>query len=233
MTFFGVASLTVNCVNWLLCLLPHSRTLEKAARYELHYLMRFWMRSLRAMGIVLVDWPEIGKLRGMRGTVVAANHPSLLDICWILAASPNVTCVVKSSIRSNRFFSASARLAGYISNDCGMDGLHKAVDRLKEGDLLVVFPEGTRTRTPPMNPFKPGFALMAQQANAPIQTLYLRTSSKSFRKGVFFSCGKLPIRYNLRLGPRFEPTSGEPSKHLAHSVENAMRSDLESAKLWN
>ena len=233
MTVFAVCALAVNIVNWFLGLLPKSRRIEKTVRRELHLLMRLWMRFVGLIGCIHVEWPDIDKLRGMKGTVVVANHPNLLDICWILAASPDVACVVKSSIRRNNFFNASARAAGYISNDSGMDGLHEAVDRLRAGELLAVFPEGTRTCTPPANPFKPGFALIARQSGAPIQTLYIRSNTKCFTKGVFFRPGTLPIRYELRLGPQFNPAGKGASARLAREVETAMRSDLESGRLRN
>ncbi|MFA5258055.1 MAG: lysophospholipid acyltransferase family protein, partial [Opitutales bacterium] len=97
-------------------------------------------------------WPDMDRMRQMKGHVIVANHPTILDICWVLASSPDVICMFKSEINRNSFLNASARMAGYISNDTGMDGLHKAVDKLKLGAILVVFPEGTRTRNQPMNP---------------------------------------------------------------------------------
>jgi len=232
MTLFGVCALAVNFINWLLGFLPSSKRMETIVRCELHYLMRLWMWLLGMQRVVIVDWPEIEKLRKARKIVVVANHPNLLDICWILAASPHVSCIIKSSIQGNRFYNASARMAGYISNDKGLEGLHDAVDSLNNGDILAVFPEGTRTVSFPMNPFKPGFALIARQADAPIQTLYIRSNTKCFTKGVFFKPDVLPIRYELRLGPRFEHSWEETSAREARAVESAMRSDLESGGMW-
>lgn len=232
MTVFGVFALVVNCINWLLCLLPETKAMEGFARRELHLLMRLWMWLVNSVGVIRVDWPEIAQLREMHKVVLVANHPNLLDICWILAASPKVTCIVKPGIRKNSFFNASARLAGYVSNDSGMDGLHRAVDSLRRGDILAVFPEGTRTVEPPMNPIKPGFALMARQAGAPVQVLYIHSNTKCFTKGVFFRCGRLPIRYSLRLGPRFVLDRDGPSTKAAREIENSMRYDLESQNPW-
>jgi len=232
MTLFGVFALAANLVNWLSGMLPRTRKLEKTVRAELYFLMRFWMWWLGLLRLVIVDWPEIDKLRKMRSTVVVENHPNLLDICWILAASPRVSCVIKSSIKGNGFYNASARAAGYISNDRGLEGLHDAVDNLKRGDVLAVFPEGTRTIAPPLNPIKPGFALIARQAGAPIQILYIRSNTKCFTKGVFFRPDVLPIRYDLRLGPRIDPFEEHTSMKTAHAVEKRMRSDLESGEIW-
>lgn len=234
MALFGIGALTLNALCWLLCFLPRCRGLERFARVSIHLLMRLWMNYLNLVGVIVITWPEIRALRRMRGIVIVANHPNLLDICWILAASSRVTCFMKSGIRRNNFFAASAALAGYISNDSGMDGLHEAVDRLEDGDILSVFPEGTRTTTPPMNhPIKPGFALIARQAGAPIQTLFIRSSTRCFTKGVFFRPGPLPIRFDLRFGPMLHPAPERPARETADAVEHAMRASLESPHLWH
>ena len=232
MTLFGIGAFFVNAVCWLLSWLPHSRRVGTFARYAIHYLMRLWMWYLDMVNIVIVTFPAIGEVRRMRGVVLVANHPSLLDICWILAASPHVTCYIKSGIRRNNFFNASTRLAGYVSNDSGLVGLHEAVASVESGNILSVFPEGTRTHTAPMNPLKPGFALIARQAGVPVQVLYFRSNTHSFTKGVFFRHGPLPIRCDIKLGPRFEPDPARNAHRSAALVEAAMRSDLESANLW-
>lgn len=233
MALFGIFSLAVNLTCWLMgWLLPQTRRRRQLARLLLHYMMRLWMWALRVFCVIRVDWPQIETLRKMQKTILVANHPSLLDICWILAAAPNITCVIKSSIRNNGFYNASARLAGYISNDDGMDGLHQAIDRIADGDILCIFPEGTRTVTRPMNRCKPGFALIARHSGAPIQILYIHSNTKCFTKGKFFRPDVLPIRYSLNLGPRFENVqSGISAANLAHEVETAMRNDLEQSAI--
>ncbi len=228
MAGFGFFALLFNAVCWPLTFFPRHRSMETFARVSIHYLMRFWMNYLNAVGVVRTNWPEIGQVRRMRGVVLVANHPNLLDICWILAASRHVTCLMKSDIRGNGFFSASAKLAGYISNDSGMDGLHEAVDRLRGGDILSVFPEGTRTQTFPLGPIRPGFALVAREARAPIRLLFIQSNTRCFTKGVFFRPGPLPIRYGLALGPELAAPPGSSSREIARVVEQSLRAGLES-----
>jgi len=233
MFFFGVSAMALNTVCWLLSFVSHSRRTEGVVRHALYRLMRFWQWYLDKMNIVKVSWTDIEKLRGRSHLILVANHPSLLDICWLLAVSERVTCIIKSEIRKNNFFNATARMAGMISNDSGMAGLHNAVDKVNSGDILVVFPEGTRTRSAQMNPFKHGFALIAKQARVPMQTLLIRSHTKNFTKGVFFRCGPLPLRFDVKLGPLLEPEPHTPAHRQALRVEKAMRSVLESASTWN
>ena len=202
---FGIGALATNAYFWLFSLLPSCKGHEAASRRTIHKLMRLWMWFLDIAGAMKVDWADMHRMDEMKGCIIVANHPNLLDICWILAASPDVVCMFKSEINKNSFLNASARMAGYISNDSGMDGLHLAVDKLQKGAILVVFPEGTRTHTPPLGKLKQGFALIAKLAQAPIQPLYIQSYTKSFTIGAFFSCSPMPIHFKLGFGEQVRP----------------------------
>lgn len=194
--------------------------------------MRLWRWYLHHAGAMKVYWPDQHRLEEMKGCVVVVNHPNLLDICWILGASPNVVCMFKSAIRKNGFLNAGARLTGFIRNDQGLDGLHEAVDKLRDGAILVMFPEGTRTRCCPMNPFKQGFALVAKAAGAPVQTLYIHSRTQSFTKGHFYLPSPMPIHFHLRFGACFAPSVDQPARILAQQVEAEMRSKIETGEAW-
>ena len=71
---------------------------------------------------------------------------------------------MKAELLRNIFLGGGARLARYIRNDVGRGMVRDAVATLRDGDQLVIFPEGTRTVAPPVNPFQPGITLIAQLA---------------------------------------------------------------------
>lgn len=227
MAIFGLGSLLFNILCWVLTFFPHGERTHRAVRRAIYLLMRFWRGVTRFLGMVDLDWPEVGALRDLRGVVLVANHPNLLDACWVLAAAPHAVCLYKSSLRRNRFLSASARMAGYICNDRGTAGIREAIAEVRAGALLIVFPEGTRTTTPPLNrTIKPGFALIAREAGVPIQTLLIHSDTRNFTKGRFFTFGPTPMHFRLRFGPRL-PTGPEKSaKETAAEVADALRSSL-------
>lgn len=231
MSFFGLGALLVNIICWILCLLPGSQHLERTGKRINHWMMRIWMWHLNSTWVTQIDFPQIMELREMRGVILVSNHPNLLDICWILAASPRVTCYTKADIRRNNFYNACSRLAGYLPNDSGIEGLHNAIERVRSGDVLCIFPEGTRTQTPPLNPLKPGFALISKVSGAPLQLLFIESNTRCFTKGVFFHPGTLPIRYKVRLGPQILPNDAESPHELARRVEKAMRLGLAAASM--
>jgi 1-acyl-sn-glycerol-3-phosphate acyltransferase len=81
-----------------------------------------------------------------------------------------------------------------------------AVQDLQRGSQLLIFPEATRTVRQPVNQLSGGFALIAKKANAPVQTILIETDSPYLRKGwSLFRLPPMPIRFQLRLGRRFEP----------------------------
>ena len=77
------------------------------------------------------------------------------------------------------------------------------------------------------NPILPGFALIAKKAHAPIQTLIIESDTQLFTKGRFFTFGRLPMNFHLRLGPRFTPDPRMPARRIAAEVEAALKGELE------
>ena len=61
--------------------------------------------------------------------------------------------------------------------------VRQAVDDLRAGGQLVMFPEGTRTTGASLNPFHGGFALIARARHAPVQTVFIDTTSPYLGKG--------------------------------------------------
>jgi 1-acyl-sn-glycerol-3-phosphate acyltransferase len=165
----------------------------------------FWQLASLA-GMLRIDSTALDRLRDERGLIVVANHPSLLDALLLVARLPRSACIMKAELMGNVFLGAGARLARYIRNDSPRTLVRRAVDDLKAGGQLIVFPEGTRTTQPPVNPFRPGVTLIAKRARAPIQTVFIDTDSPYLRKGwPLWRLPPLPIVFSLRLGERFAP----------------------------
>lgn len=211
----GLMSLLWNAMALLLYpLLPRStgRALGRAAVARGYAF--FWWLACRS-GLLRMDARALDAIAAERGLIVVANHPSLLDALMLVARLPHAACVMKASLMRNPFLGPGARLAGYIRNDSAHGMVRLAVDELRAGGQLVLFPEGTRTVHAPVNPFRPGFTLIAKLAQAPIQTVFIDTDSPYLGKG--WPLGRLPplpIVFTVRLGRRFAP-SPDPIALLA------------------
>ncbi len=211
----GTSSLAWNAVAMvLLRVLPPARA-RWVGRAAIAYQYAFFWRVTGWLGMMQMDARALDSLAAEPGLIVVANHPSLLDALMLVARLPRSACVMKTSLVRNPFLGPGARLARYICNDSAGRMVRQAVQDLREGGQLIMFPEGTRTTAAPVNRFRPGFALIAKLAEAPVQAVVIDTDSPYLRKGwPLWQLPPLPIRFSVRLGPRFAP-SADPHRLTA------------------
>jgi 1-acyl-sn-glycerol-3-phosphate acyltransferase len=206
--FLLLGSLLWNAVALLLYpLLPRDRglALGRAAisrGYGLFWLMTGATRMLQLRG------RELDVLREERGLIVVANHPSMLDAVMLVARLPRAACIMKANLVHNPLLGAAVRLARYIRNDATFGMVKRAVEDLKGGGQLVLFPEGTRTTRFPLNECQAAMSLIAWRAQVPIQTVIIDTDSPYLGKGwPPWRLPQLPAVFTVRLGRRFEPSA--------------------------
>lgn len=164
----------------------------------------FWWTE--RLGLLVVDAAALDAIDPDEAMVIAPNHPSVLDALILISRLENLSCIMKASVLDNPFLGAGAKLAGYIRNDGPKRMLRLSADDLRNGGQLIVFPEGTRTMTAPVGPFKSGFAAMARIAGVPVQTVFIETDTPFLSKGwsVLKKPPRLPMHFRARLGQRFE-----------------------------
>ena len=204
----ALASAVFNITAFVLYPLLPRATGRRLGRAAISRGYKGYWRFTRAFGLLRLQAEALHVLRDEPGVIIIANHPSLLDAMMIMAQLPRSACVMKASLMRNPFLAAGALLARYIPNDSAHGMVRQAVSDLREGGQLVMFPEGTRTTRAPINPFHPGFALIAKHAKAPIQTVFIDTQSPYVGKGwPPWRLPPLPIEFSVRMGRRFEPTA--------------------------
>ena len=210
----GVVSLTLfaaACLLWSLIALPLLLVLPDRAgavcgRWGILVGSRLYLLALRIMGAYRFDARVLHELRGGPPVVLAPNHPSLIDALFVIAHTPNVACVMKSSLMNNVLLGASARLARYIPNDSPRRMIARAVAEIRSGGVVLLFPEGTRTRRAPVNKLKASVGIIAKHAGVPVQTVIIEQDCPVLCKGwPLFRRPTLPITYRMRLGRRFDP----------------------------
>ena len=135
----------------------------------------------------------------MNGPIILApNHVSLFDPPLVGCASPRrVTTMGKAELFEKKWF--GLKIFPYIIQHMATfpvkrgapdrRALRRANKVLKEGEALVIFPEGTRTRDGELGSGEIGIAMIAHAARAPIVPVYLKgthtaLSPKSHKKGV-------------------------------------------------
>ncbi len=170
----------------------------------------------------------VGSLEGEGGLVIAANHPGFFDAIIVSAFLPEVVCVMRAGLLKNPLFSGAALRSGFIPNDSGADFVRSSVAKLKGGENVLIFPEGTRTGEGRfVNSLKGGFALIAIKAKVPVQTLLVEMEGNMFRKGVpLWWPARLPVKIRVRVGERFFVGEGESAHQLTGRVQAYFESAL-------
>jgi 1-acyl-sn-glycerol-3-phosphate acyltransferase len=181
------------------------------------------------MGVFDIQFPEAEKLSQIRGTVLAPNHPSLIDAVVLLSVVPGTVCIMRANLIESPFLGGAARLAGFVPNDRGPALIRQGIGKIQSGENLLIFPEGTRTGAQAINPFKHGFALIAKKTGASIQTVFIEREGRYLSKGVsLFSFARPPFRFRLCLGRLVHAEPDESPQELSARLEGYFREHLEN-----
>jgi 1-acyl-sn-glycerol-3-phosphate acyltransferase len=227
LAWLGLMSLGWNLLAAGLYRLLPEATGRSVGQAGVSWVYRTFWTSARLVGMLRIDSAVLDTLRDEPGgVIIAANHPSLLDALIVIARVQRTVCIMKASLMDNVFLGAGSRLARYIANDSPRQMIRAAVERLKAGDHLVLFPEGTRSPSPTeVHPFRPGITLIAQRAGVPIQTVLIETDSPYLGKGwPLWKLPPLPVVFRARLGRRFEPQADHEA--LLATLEGYFRQEL-------
>jgi 1-acyl-sn-glycerol-3-phosphate acyltransferase len=215
---FGISSLLWSLPAAVLYPLLPRRIGEPLGQFMIMAGFRYFVKVMKISGIIRCDLGALDALRADKSLVIAPNHPSLLDAVLVISRLPRVVCIMKPTIWDNLFLGGGARLAGFIRNDASVSLIKHAAEQVRAGHHLLVFPEGTRTIRPPVNPFKGGFALIARRAGAPVQTVFIETNTAFLGKSwPLFKKPDFPLVFRARLGQRFDV--GDDVHDFTHELE--------------
>jgi 1-acyl-sn-glycerol-3-phosphate acyltransferase len=222
------------CLTWSVFALPlyyllPPRLGKKVGRRGIMRGFSLYAWSLSVTRTYHLDLSAIDSLRGGPSLILAPNHPSLIDALLILTRHPNIICVMKAELMKNIFLGAGSRLARYVPNESPRQIVKESVAHLRDpGAVLLLFPEGTRSREWPVNPFAASVGLIAKRAAVPVQTLIIETDSPFLSKGwPLFRRPRLPIVYRVRLGRRFDPPADAAA--FTAELDGYYRRELEGA----
>lgn len=158
---------------------------DKKARFSRKAIQlgfRAFIELMRGSGVLRYHLSGFDQLNRQHGQLIIANHPSLIDVVFLIAFIDNASCIVKRALFKNPLVMASITSAAYIPNDEATTLLDACVNCLNEGTNLIIFPEGTRT-TPGINSkLQRGAARVALRAGTPLQTVIISCNPSTLTK---------------------------------------------------
>ena len=206
-----------------------------------------WKRGLYALGHCGVQLAL--SLAGIRyrvsgrehvpsaAAVFCSNHESNVDPPVLFRTlHPQLHILYKAELHKFPIMGTAFDVGGFVAverdnRERAMQSIGRGSQSLRAGNSFLIFPEGTRSRSGHLLPFKKGGFIMAIQAQAPIVPVAVQGGRAAMRKG---SAIVRPVRVSVRIGEPI-PTAGmsvDDRDVLIERVRVAIRGLLDQGSVW-
>ena len=153
-----------------------------------HKVGRIWAKCILALSNIRVTVKGLSNLKPGRSYIYMANHMSNFDIPVLQAYLPvQFRWLAKAELYKIPIFGYAMKRAGYISIDrsdreSAIESLNKAVKIIRDGVSVIIFPEGTRSRTNTVQPFKKGGFFLAVDSGVPVIPIIIHGTGRIMPK---------------------------------------------------
>jgi 1-acyl-sn-glycerol-3-phosphate acyltransferase len=192
---------------------------------------RIWSPGLLWAGGAKLLVEGLENIPQNKAVVFASNHQSTVDIPVLFSVLPlNVRFIAKHVLGHVPFLGWYLRLARFIlinrsNRKKAMQQLERAAEQIRAGTSIIVFPEGTRSETGEILPFKKGTFVLALSAGVPICPIAIEGSGRLMPKN---SWNIRPGLIRVRIGPPVDISAfrGEPLQLAEHRRQKIIQQNV-------
>ncbi|GAB3274149.1 lysophospholipid acyltransferase family protein [Parahaliea aestuarii] len=208
---FGLAGLLLGYVLLPLVHLfsPDPAVAVRRSRRWVQRACRAFIALMQQLGVLSWEFQQ-SELLNRPGVLIVANHPSLIDVIFLVSQSANTACIARDGLFRNPFTRGPLRWAGYLPNRNASQLLKDCAASLATGTSLVVFPEGTRS-TPGTAPhLLRGAAHLCLRSSPPLVLVRIKVRPPTLYKGMPWY--RVPTRRpHFQLQAAAAPIPAEPA----------------------
>jgi 1-acyl-sn-glycerol-3-phosphate acyltransferase len=198
-----------------------------------HFSARIWSRLLMLVSGSKVTIIGLDNVPKEGGLIFASNHQGAFDILIHLAYMPrHFRFVAKSDLFKIPFFGWYMSLAGYVPIERDVNAsAHRTISSVAEvlssGDCILIFPEGTRSKTGELGPFKRGSLMAAFSSGADVVPIAISGSYNMMPKKTFI-INSVPITIKIGKPISFKRFIGvKPSKSDYEQELGRLRDEIQ------
>ncbi len=183
--YFGLfGTITSLILRFLMLILP----ITKEKKYRLFG----WGMSTFMKSVLMLKPTVIKKIINpnqedfKKQSIIIANHTSFLDTLAIGTCTPKIVFLVNDWVYKSPIFGRAVKMAGFYPVSNGVENnIEEIKTRIGNEFSLMIFPEGTRSRTNNINRFHKGAFYLAEKLQLDILPIYIHGNSEIIPKGEF------------------------------------------------
>ena len=196
--------------------------------HMLHFASIFVLRALSKL-LYRVHASGTQNLAGAAALIIAPNHQCYLDGLFVSQSLTNARALKTRFFAKTRriirrgFLKAFARRSNVLImdiNDNVSGSIRELAQALRQGESVMIFPEGTRTKDGCVGEFKQTFAIMAKEMGVPVVPVAIRGAYNALKAGATFP--KLLSDIYVDYLPQMKARADESYENFAKRVQEAV-----------